>query len=110
MLATRAVVCPAWATASTAMIRGRRCCSRWPTGGRSTSRGSVVAPARSARFYGPWIIAASFITFGLASGLPYYNIAFFYDYLRDDHHWTQQMVTLGAPVAILATIWAGPLL
>lgn len=61
-------------------------------------------------FYGPWIIAASFITFGLASGLPYYNIAFFYDYLRDDHHWTQQMVTLGAPVAILLTIWAAPLL
>ena len=26
--------------------------------------------------------------------MPYYNIAFFYDYLRDDHHWTQQMVTL----------------
>ena len=61
-------------------------------------------------FYGPWIIAASFVTFGLASGLPYYNIAFFYDYLRDDHQWTQQMVTLGAPVAILLTIWAGPLL
>ena len=61
-------------------------------------------------FYGPWIIAASFVTFGLASGLPYYNIAFFYDYLRDDHHWTQQMVTIGAPIAILLTIWAGPLL
>ena len=51
-------------------------------------------------FYGPWIIAASFITFGLASGLPYYNIAFFYDYLRDDHHWSQQMVTSGAPIAV----------
>jgi hypothetical protein len=61
-------------------------------------------------FYGPWIIAASFVTFGLASGLPYYNIAFFYDYLRDDHQWTQQMVTMGAPIAILLTIWAGPLL
>jgi MFS family permease len=61
-------------------------------------------------FYGPWIIAACFVTFGLASGLPYYNIAFFYDYLRDDHHWTQQVVTLGAPVGILLTIWAGPLL
>jgi MFS family permease len=61
-------------------------------------------------FYGPWIIAASFVTFGVASGLPFYNIAFFYDYLRDDHGWTQQMVTLGAPVAILLTIWAGPLL
>src|SRR5205085_12673006 len=62
------------------------------------------------QFYGPWIIVGCFITFGLASGLPYYNIAFFYDYLRDDHHWTQQMVTLGAPIAILATIWAGPLI
>ncbi len=61
-------------------------------------------------FYGPWIIAASFVTFGVASGLPFYNIAFFYDYLRDDHGWTQQMVTLGAPIAILLTIWAGPLL
>jgi len=69
----------------------------------------VVTPGRRP-FYGPWIIAASFVTFGLASGLPYYNIAFFYDYLRDDHQWTQQMVTLGAPVAILLTIWAGPLL
>jgi MFS family permease len=69
-----------------------------------------VPTSRSRPFYGPWIIAASFVTFGLASGLPYYNIAFFYDYLRDDHQWTQQMVTLGAPVAILLTIWAGPLL
>ncbi|HKB09790.1 MAG TPA: MFS transporter [Vicinamibacterales bacterium] len=69
-----------------------------------------MATAGSRPFYGPWIIAACLVTFGLASGLPYYNIAFFYDYLRDDHHWTQQMVTLGAPVAILATIWAGPLL
>ena len=68
-----------------------------------------MTPARRP-FYGPWIIAACFVTFGVASGLPFYNIAFFYDYLRDDHGWTQQMVTLGAPVAILLTIWAGPLL
>ena len=68
-----------------------------------------MIPARRP-FYGPWIIAACFVTFGVASGLPFYNIAFFYDYLRDDHGWTQQMVTLGAPVAILLTIWAGPLL
>jgi MFS family permease len=61
-------------------------------------------------FYGPWIIAACFFTFGIASGFPYYNIAFFFDYLRDDHHWSQQMVTSGAPIAVLLTIWAGPLL
>ena len=34
-------------------------------------------------FHGPWIIAACFFTFGIASGFPYYNIAFFFDYLRE---------------------------
>jgi MFS family permease len=68
-----------------------------------------MASSRSA-FYGPWIIAACFVTFGIASGFPYYNIAFFFDYLRDDHHWTQQMVTSGAPIAVLLTIWAGPII
>lgn len=67
-------------------------------------------PTNERPFYGPWIIAACFVTFGIASGFPYYNIAFFFDYLRDDHHWTQQMVTSGAPVAALLTIWAGPVI
>ena len=71
---------------------------------------AAVTDARRVRSTGRGSFAASFVTFGLASGLPYYNIAFFYDYLRDDHHWTQQMVTMGAPIAILLTIWAGPLL
>src|SRR5439155_25948898 len=83
---------------------------RRPARGRVGRRGSAVVTPGRRPFYGPWIIAASFVTFGLASGLPYYNIAFFYDYLRDDHHWTQPMVTLGAPIAILLTIWAGPIL
>ena len=30
-------------------------------------------------FRGPWIIAACFLTFGLSTGFPYYNIAFFFD-------------------------------
>jgi MFS family permease len=61
-------------------------------------------------FRGPWIIAGCFLTFGVASGFPYYNIAFFFDYFRTDHGWTQQAVTLGAPIAVLLTIWAGPII
>jgi MFS family permease len=60
-------------------------------------------------FRGPWIIAGCFLTFGVASGFPYYNIAFFFDYFRTDHGWTQQAITLGAPLAVLLTIWAGPI-
>jgi MFS family permease len=59
-------------------------------------------------FRGPWIIAACFLTFGLSTGFPYYNIAFFFDYFRDDHGWTIELVTMGAPLAVLLTIWAGP--
>jgi hypothetical protein len=33
-------------------------------------------------FRGPWIIAGCFVTFGIASGFPFYNIAFFFDYFR----------------------------
>jgi MFS family permease len=65
-------------------------------------------PPASHRFRGPWIIAGCFFTFGVASGFPYYNIAFFFDYFRNDHGWTQQAITLGAPMAVLLTIWAGP--
>jgi predicted MFS family arabinose efflux permease len=63
-----------------------------------------------ARFDGPWIIAACFVTFGIASGFPYYNIAFFYDYMRDDRGWSPQILTFGAPLAVMLTIWAGPLI
>ena len=69
----------------------------------------MTTPARS-RFRGPWIIAGCFLTFGIASGFPYYNISFFFDYFRNDHGWTAQLITLGAPVAVLLTIWAGPLI
>lgn len=59
-------------------------------------------------FYGWWIVAACFMTFGISTGFPYYNIAFFFDYFRDQHSWPISFVTLGAPVAVLLTIWAGP--
>ena len=61
-------------------------------------------------FRGPWIIAGCFLTFGIASGFPYYNIAFFFDYFRNDHGWSQEMITFGAPIAVLLTIWAGPVI
>jgi MFS family permease len=61
-------------------------------------------------FRGWWIVAACFLTFGISTGFPYYNIAFFFDYFRDDHGWPIRLVTLGAPVAVLLTIWAGPVI
>ena len=70
----------------------------------------TINPSEKKSFHGPWIIAASFLTFGLSTGFPYYNIAFFFDYFRDDHGWTQQLITTGAPLAVLLTIWAGPLI
>jgi len=61
------------------------------------------------KFYGWWITAAAFITFGLAVGVPYYNIGFFYDYFQRDYGWSRANITLGFPLAALLTIWIGPL-
>ncbi len=66
------------------------------------------APKRG--FYG-WVVAAtSFITFGIAVGIPYYNLPFFYDYFQRAFHWDLKEITLGFPLAALLTIWVGPLL
>jgi MFS family permease len=61
-------------------------------------------------FYGWWVVAGCFLTFGISTGFPYYNIAFFFDYFRDDHGWPISFITLGAPVAVLLTLWAGPVI
>lgn len=61
------------------------------------------------KFYGWWITAAAFITFGFAVGIPYYNIGFFYDYFQREFGWTRSDITLGFPLAALFTIWVGPL-
>ena len=61
------------------------------------------------KFFGWWITAAAFVTFGLAVGIPYYNIGFFYDYFQRSFGWQRADVTLGFPVAALLTIWVGPL-
>lgn len=61
-------------------------------------------------FYGWWVTASAFVTFGLAVGLPYYNISFFYDYFSKAYGWTLPEITLGFPLAALPTIFLGPLL
>lgn len=65
---------------------------------------------RANRFYGWWIVATAFVTLGIALGVPYYNLLFFYDYFQKAFHWHLDQVTLGFPVAALLTIWAGPLI
>jgi MFS family permease len=61
------------------------------------------------RFHGWWVVTATFITFGIAVGIPYYNLFFFYDYFQRTYHWDLRQITLGFPLAALLTIWAGPL-
>jgi MFS family permease len=61
------------------------------------------------RFYGWWVTAAAFLTFGLAVGVPYYNIGFFYDYFQRAFGWSRADITLGFPLAALLTLWVGPL-
>jgi MFS family permease len=62
------------------------------------------------KFYGWYVVATAFITFGLAVGVPYYNVPFFYDYFQKSFHWSLSEITLGFPMAALLTLWVGPLL
>ena len=61
-------------------------------------------------FRGWWMVAVTFVTFGLAVGIPYYNIPFFYDYFQKTYGWELKQITLGFPIAALLTLWVGPLL
>lgn len=61
------------------------------------------------KFFGWWITAAAFVTFGLAVGVPYYNIGFFYDYFQRQFQWSRSDITLGFPLAAALTIWFGPM-
>src|SRR3982751_259429 len=67
-------------------------------------------PSAQRRFYGWWIVATTFVTFGLSVGIPYYNLPFFYDYFQKTYGWELKQITLGFPLAALLTIWVGPLL
>jgi MFS family permease len=66
-------------------------------------------PAKKS-FYGWWIVTAAFITFGISTGIPYYNTPFFYDYYQKTFGWARSDITLGFPLAALLTLWVGPLL
>ncbi len=59
-------------------------------------------------FYGWWIVAATFVTFGLSTGVPYYNMPLFYDYFMRDLNASRADITLGFPLAALLTLWVGP--
>ena len=61
------------------------------------------------KFSGWWVTLAAFFTFGLAVGIPYYNIGFFYDYFQREFHWSRADITLGFPLAAALTIWFGPI-
>ncbi len=61
-------------------------------------------------FYGWRIVATTFVTLGLAVGIPYYNLPFFYDYFQKTYHWDLRQITFGFPLAAILTVWAGPLL
>lgn len=65
-------------------------------------------PARG--FYGWRIVAISVITFGIAVGVPYYNLPFFYDYFQKSFHWNLSEITLGFPIAAILTLWVGPVI
>jgi MFS family permease len=61
-------------------------------------------------FFGWFIVIASIVTFGIAVGVPYYNLPFFYDYFQKSYGWRLDQITLGFPLAALLTIWVGPIL
>ena len=69
----------------------------------------VDFPMQGKPFHGRRVTAAAFLTFGIAVGLPYYNLPFFYDYFQREFHWTKGQITFGFPLAALLTLWIGPL-
>jgi MFS family permease len=59
-------------------------------------------------FYGWTISVAAFFTFGLAVGIPYYGMGFYYDYYQKAFGWSRPDITLGFPLAVILTLWVGP--
>ncbi|MBI2688128.1 MAG: MFS transporter [Acidobacteria bacterium] len=60
-------------------------------------------------FYGWWISISAFFTFGLAVGIPYYGMPFYYDYYEKTFGWSRPDITLGFPLAATLTLWVGPM-
>ncbi|MBM3758818.1 MAG: MFS transporter [Acidobacteria bacterium] len=61
-------------------------------------------------FYGWWIVAFAFLTFGISTGIPYYGMPFFYDYYEKTFGWSRKDITLGFPLAATLTLWVGPMI
>ncbi len=61
-------------------------------------------------FFGWWIVAFAFLTFGIAVGIPYYGMPFFYDYYEKTFGWSRKEITFGFPLAATLTLWVGPLI
>jgi MFS family permease len=61
------------------------------------------------KFYGWWVSIAAFFTFGLAVGIPYYGMPFYYDYYEKTFGWSRPDITLGFPLAATLTLWVGPM-
>jgi len=75
----------------------------------------MTQPTNSPTFYGWRIVAASFFTLGIAVGLPYFGMPFFFDYFErpiseGGFGWSRSTITLGLPLGTIATLWVGPLL
>src|SRR5262245_2595703 len=70
----------------------------------------MAASVTKRRFYGPWITAAIFISFGITVGVPYYGMPFFYDYFTHTFGCTRPQITLGFPLGAVLTLWVGPAL
>ncbi|MGH9581747.1 MAG: MFS transporter, partial [Bryobacteraceae bacterium] len=73
-----------------------------------STQADLSNPARG--FYGWRVIATAIITFGIAVGVPYYNLPFFYDYFQKAYHWDLKEITLGFPIAAVLTLWVGPVI
>ena len=73
------------------------------------SRKCYKVYAMKKAFYGWWITAAAVVTFGLSTGLPYYNMPFFYDYFQRAFGWPLPQITFGFPLAAILT-FGGPVL
>lgn len=65
---------------------------------------------RARGFYGWRVVATAVVTFGIAVGVPYYNLPFFYDYFQKSFHWDLSEITLGFPIAAILTLWVGPVI
>jgi MFS family permease len=69
-----------------------------------------MTPKAARPFYGPWVAAAVFVSFGVTVGLPYYGMPFFYDYFVKEFGWTRPQIALGFPLGAILTLWIGPVL